>query len=442
MLTLADGAPVPTGGVTIRRSIRNHCIGLAASAVFLVLGLGTLGATIKLSGAVIAAGSLVVKSSVKKVSHQTGGRIGALMVEEGSRVTAGTVMLKLDATVAQAEVAALTHELYQLQAQRERLEAERDGVDTLVYPPDLVSAARDTAVERILGGEHNLFALRRLAHIGQRKQLEQRIAELHQQVAGFLEQRQAKERELGIVSKEMIGVRDLFARNLVQITRIDALARDEVRVTGERGALTADIAQTEAKIAETRLQVIQVDNDLRSEVGKQLADNTLKLSDVTERRVAALDRLHSLEIRAPQAGFVHELAVHAPGAVVTPSEIILVVVPDTDQLVAEVRVAPHDIDKVKPAQAAILRFPSFNQRTTPEMEGAVARVAANTTDDPRGGFSYYTVQISLAPTRGMARQELRPGMPVDAYFRTGERTMLSYLVKPLIDQMRRAFRED
>ncbi len=441
MLTLADDAPVPTGGVTIRRSIRNHCIGLAASAAFLVLGLGTLGATIKLSGAVIAAGSLVVKSSVKKVSHQTGGRIGALMVEEGSRVTAGMVMLKLDATVAQAEVAALTHELYQLQAQRERLEAERDGVDTLVYPPDLVSAARDTAVGRILGGEHNLFALRRLAHIGQRKQLEQRIAELHQQAAGLLEQRQAKERELGIVSKELVGVRDLFARNLVQITRIDALARDEVRVTGERGALTADIAQTEAKIAETRLQVLQIDDDLRSEVGKQLADNTLKLSDVTERRVAALDRLHNHEIRAPQAGFVHELAVHAPGAVVTPSEIILVVVPDTDQLVAEVRVAPHDIDKVKPAQAAILRFPSFNQRTTPEMEGAVARVAANTTDDPRGGFSYYTVQISLAPTRGMARQELRPGMPVDAYFRTGERTMLSYLVKPLIDQMRRAFRD-
>ena len=441
MLTLADDAPVPTGGVTIRRSIRNHCIGLAASAAFLVLGLGTLGATIKLSGAVIAAGSLVVKSSVKKVSHQTGGRIGALMVEEGSRVTAGMVMLKLDAMVAQAEVAALTHELYQLQAQRERLEAERDGVDTLVYPPDLVSAARDTAVGRILGGEHNLFALRRLAHIGQRKQLEQRIAELHQQAAGLLEQRQAKERELGIVSKELVGVRDLFARNLVQITRIDALARDEVRVTGERGALTADIAQTEAKIAETRLQVLQIDDDLRSEVGKQLADNTLKLSDVTERRVAALDRLHNHEIRAPQAGFVHELAVHAPGAVVTPSEIILVVVPDTDQLVAEVRVAPHDIDKVKPAQAAILRFPSFNQRTTPEMEGAVARVAANTTDDPRGGFSYYTVQISLAPTRGMARQELRPGMPVDAYFRTGERTMLSYLVKPLIDQMRRAFRD-
>ena len=442
MLTLADDAPVPTGGVTIRRSIRNHCIGLAASAAFLVLGLGTLGATIKLSGAVIAAGSLVVKSSVKKVSHQTGGRIGALMVEEGSRVTAGMVMLKLDATVAQAEVAALTHELYQLQAQRERLEAERDGVDTLVYPPDLVSAARDTAVERILGGEHNLFALRRLAHIGQRKQLEQRIAELHQQVAGLLEQRQAKDSELGIVSKELIGVRDLFERNLVQITRLDALARDEIRVTGERGALTADIAQTEAKIAETRLQVLQIDDDLRSEVGKQLADNTLKLSDVTERRIAALDRLHNLEIRAPQAGFVHELAVHAPGAVVTPSEIILVVVPDTDQLVAEVRVAPHDIDKVKPAQAAILRFPSFNQRTTPEMEGAVARVAANTTDDPRGGFSYYTVQISLAPTRGMARQELRPGMPVDAYFRTGERTMLSYLMKPLIDQMRRAFRED
>ena len=442
MSTLPSELPLPRRVVTIQRSLRNHCIAIAACAALLVVGFGILGSTIKLSGAVIAAGSLVVKSSVKKVSHQTGGRVGVLLVEDGSRVTEGMIMIKLDATVGQAECTALTHDFYQLQAQRERLEAERDGLDTLVYPADLSAAADDPVVSRSLSGESTLFALRRAARSGQRKQLEQRIAELRQQVAGLVEQRQAKESETAIVSKELVSVKELFKRHLVQITRIDALSRDEARVTGERGALTADIAQTEAKIAETRLQIIQVDDDFRSEVGRQLGENTVKLSDVTARRVTALDQLRHLEIRAPQAGIVHELAVHAPGAVIAPGETILALIPDHDQLLAEVRVAPRDIDKIAPTQPVGLRFPSFNQRTTLEVEGIVTRVAANTTDDPRGGLPYYTVQISLTPTRETARQALRPGMPVDAYFKTGERTMQSYLVKPLVDQLGRAFRED
>ena len=442
MSMLLSNPTHPIPAISIRRSIRNHCIVIAGSTVLLVLGFGALGTGIKLSGAVIASGSLVVKSRVKKVSHQTGGRVESLKIEEGSRVTAGAIMIKLDATVVQAELAASTHDFYELQAQRERLETELDGRDTIVYPSDLTAAAHDPAIARILSGESNLFVLRREARAGQRKQLEQRIAELRQQVTGLVEQRQAKDTELDIVSKELTGVRDLFARNLVQVTRVDALARDEARVTGERGALTADIAQTDAKIAETRLQIIQVDDDLRSEVGKQLADNTVKLSEVTARRVAEQDRLRHLEIRAPQAGVVHELAVHAPGAVIAPGETILEVVPDHDKLVAEVRVEPQDIDKLTPAQNVTLRFPSFNQRTTPEVEGTVARIAATTTDDTKGGLAYYTVQIGFTPSLEMAHQGLRSGMPVNAYFKTCDRTMLSYLLKPLADQMARAFRED
>ncbi len=424
-----------------RRSIRNHCLAIGASAAALVFGFGALGATTRLAGAVMATGSIVVQSSVKKVSHQTGGLVDALFVDEGSHVTAGMVMIHLDATVAQAGLSALTRDLYGLRAQQARLEAERDGLDALAFPHDLTDAAHDPDVVRILSGETNLFALRRTAHAGQKKQLEQRIGELGQQIAGLDEQRRAKDSELAILAKELVGVRDLFERNLIQVTRLDGLERDVARVTGERGALTAEIAQTEGKIAETRLQIIQVDEDLRSDVGKQLSDLRVKMSDVSERRVVASDQLQHLDIRAPQSGTVHELAVHAPGALVTPGEAILVVVPDQDRLVAEVRVAPQDIDKVGPSQVAILRFPSFNQRTTPEIDTTVTRIAADTTEDVRGGAPYYTVQISLPPSVPVAGETLRPGMPVDAYIKTGDRTMLSYLMKPLVDQMRRAFRE-
>ncbi len=441
-LSSSGHASAPARAVPTRHSLRNHCLAIGASAVVLVLGFGTLGATTQLSGAVMATGSLVVKSNVKKVSHQTGGLVGVLLIDEGSRVAAGDVMIRLDATVARAAYAALTRDLCELQAQRSRLEAERDGLATVVFPADLAEAARDPEVARILGGESNLFALRLASRAGQKQQLEQRIAELGQQVAGLIEQRHAKDSELAIAGKELVGVRDLFQRNLVQLTRIDTLERDVARVTGERGALTADIAQTNGKIAETRLQILQVDADLRSEVGRQLAEIRAKLSDIAARRVAAADQLQHLDIRAPQAGLVHELAVHASGAVITPGETILVVVPDQDKLVAEVRVAAQDIDKVSPEQPVILRFPSFNQRTTPEVEAKVARIAANTIDDMRGGVPFYTVQIGLPSMKEIKGEVLRPGMPVDAYMKTRDRSMLSYLIKPIVDQMGRAFHEE
>ncbi len=428
--------------LSTRRSIRRHCLMTGAASAALVLGFGTLGATTRLAGAVIAEGTIVVKTSVKKVSHPTGGTVASLRIQDGDRVAAGDVLLRLDATAAQATYDALTRNLHEMAAQSARLEAERDGSDAVAFPAELAEAgSTDKGIVHVTDGETTLFRLRRDARTGQKNQLHQRVAELQHEINGLVEQRTAKEGELAIAEKELVGVQDLFARNLVQLTRLDGLARDVARTKGERGALTASIAQTEGKIAETELQIIQVDEDMRSDVAKQLADIRARTSDVVQRRIAAFDQLKHLDIRAPQGGIVHELAVHAAGAVVTPGETILLVVPDGDRLVAEVHVAPQDIDKVAAEQSSVLRFPSFDQRTTPEVDARVALVSASTSEDQRGGAPYYTVQFALQPRDGSAEPALRPGMPVDAFIKTADRTMWSYLVKPLADQMGRAFRE-
>jgi len=229
----------------------------------------------------------------------------------------------------------------------------------------------------------------------------------------------------------------------VPLARLTALQRDDERLHGERGALVSSVAQSKEKVAEAELQIIQLDENLRSDVGKELAEIRGKTSDATERRIAALDQLERVEIRAPQSGRVHQLSIYAKGAVVTPGEQIMLIVPDQDRLVAEVHVSPRDIDQISPKQTATLRFPTFNQRTTPQLKGTVRMMAADVSENQHNGNSFYLVRIGIPPEEIARLQGLKliPGMPVEVFIRTGERTVLSYLLKPLDDQVRRAFRE-
>jgi HlyD family secretion protein len=238
-------------------------------------------------------------------------------------------------------------------------------------------------------------------------------------------------------------VRELWSKNLVQITRVTALERDAARLEGERGALVSTIAQVKGKITETELQILQVDQDLRTEVGKELAEIRAKVSELVEKKVAAEDQLKRIDIRAPQAGTVHQLAVHTVGGVVTPSEPLMLIVPMADVLTVEVKIARQDIDQVRVGQKAVLRFPAFNQRTRPELSGEVTRVSADTTQDQKTGATFYTVRIGLAEAEIARLNGLRlvPGMPVESFIQTGERTVLSYLTKPFTDQLTKAFKE-
>jgi HlyD family secretion protein len=238
-------------------------------------------------------------------------------------------------------------------------------------------------------------------------------------------------------------VRDLWQKNLIPITRVTALERDGARLEGERAQLIATIAQGKGKISETELQIIQIDQNMRSEVARELADIRAKIAELVERKVTAMDQLQRIDIRAPQTGVVHQLAVHTRGGVVAAGEQIMLVVPEADDLIVEVRVDPQRIDQLKLDQPATLRFPGFNQRTTPELNGRVSRIAADVIQDQRTGQPFYLVRIGMTADEITRLNGLKlvPGMPVEAFIRTEERTMLSYLLRPLTDQARRAFRE-
>ena len=430
---------MPSPQNSTQASLRRHVIGIGGIAAFLMLGMGTLAATTELAGAVLATGTVVVKSSVKKIRHTTGGIVQKLYVQDGLRVGAGDLLVRLDETTPRATRDMIAREMWELDTRRARLEAEQDGRDALVVPASL-TGIDDADLQRTIDGERRLFAVRHKARDVQRQELQQGILQLRDEIAGAQEQNAAKDIEQKIVAHELIGVRDLYNRNLVQLPRLDALERDAARITGERGQLTASIAQTRGKIAETDLKIAQIDDDLRSDTGKELAEIRSKRSDLAERRIVAEDQLAHLDIRAPQSGYVHDLNVHAAGAVVTPGEDILTIVPDDDILVVQVHVRPQDIDKVTIGQPATLRFPNFDGRTTADVKGEIGRVAADVTPEGRnGGAAFYAVDITLDVARAGGR--LRPGMPVDAFIATSQRTMLAYLMKPLSDQITRAFRE-
>jgi HlyD family secretion protein len=426
-----------------RRSMRQHIVAAIVVASILIVGVGGWGATAVISGAVVASGSLVVESNVKKVQHLTGGIVGELRVRDGDRVRAGDIVVRLDETVTRANLAIVTKGLGELMARKARLESERDGRDAINFPAQLVADASDPDRAAAMDSERKLFNLRKTARSGQKAQLQERIAQLQEEISGLAAQQNAKTKEIGLIERELAGVRQLWKQNLVQLNRLTALEREATRLEGERGQLIAAAAQAKGKTAETALQILQIDQDIASDVAKELREVDGKIGEFIERKVAAEDQLKRIDIRAPQDGTVFQLAVHTVGGVITAGDPIMLIVPEADNLSVEVKVNPQDIDQVQPNQKAILRFTAFNMRTTPEIEGTVTRISADTSTDQRTGQSYYTIRIAMPAdqVKRLGDVKLLPGMPVEAFVQTGDRTMLSYLMKPLHDQFVRAFRE-
>ena len=426
-------------------SIQRYMIVGIAIVGFVTFGIGGWAATSELTGAVIGQGVLVVDSSVKKVQHPTGGVVGELRVREGDRVKAGDILVRLDETQTLANATIITKSFDELLARQARLETERDNADQIVFPKLLLERARDPDSEaaRAIAAERSLFDLRRQARGGQKAQLKERSAQLQEEIKGYIGQAEAKQKEVDFIHQELEGVRTLWQKNLVPMNRLTALERDTARLEGEHSQLSGMIAQAKGKIAEIGLQVIQVDQDLRTEVGKDLIEARSKISETAERKTAAVDQLNRIDIRAPQSGRVHQLTVHTVGGVISPGEQIMLIVPDADALAVEVKIAPRDVDQVYVGQTASMRFAAFDQKTTPEIEGEVSMVSADLTQDQRTGMSYYTVRVLLKPEElaRLRNAKLVAGMPVDVFIKTPGRTALSYLIKPLRDQAERAFKE-
>jgi HlyD family secretion protein len=425
------------------RSIHRHV--LAGLIIVLVLagGVGGWAGTMTLSGALIAQGQVVVDSNVKKVQHPTGGIVGELRVRDGDRVKQGDVVVRLDETVTRANLAIVNKGLDELYARRARLEGERDGLSEIKFPPDLLARANEPDVAAILQGERRLFELRSSARNGQKAQLKQRVEQLGEEIRGLKAQRESKEKEIKLIIREKEGVHDLWKQKLVPLTKLTQIERDETRLEGEAGQLIAQTAQVGGRISETELQIIQIDRDLSSEVAKETREIDGKIGEFVERKVTAEDQLKRIEIRAPQDGTVFQSTVHTVGGVITAGDAMMLIVPDADSLTVEAKVNPQDIDQVREGLPALLRFSAFNQRTTPEIYGKVSRISADASTDQRTGQTYYTVRIALPADEVAKLGEVRivPGMPVETFIQTGDRTMISYLTKPLHDNLMRMFRE-
>ncbi|MGB9365145.1 MAG: HlyD family type I secretion periplasmic adaptor subunit [Xanthobacteraceae bacterium] len=425
-----------------RRSIRRHLLGGTVIAIMLVGGVGGWAATTELSGAVIAPASVVVDTNVKKIQHPTGGVVGELFVRDGQRVSAGNIVLRLDDTVTRANLAIVLKGLDEMTARRARLLAERDRAEEIGFPAEFFARAKDPDVAAIMDGERKLFESRRGVRLGQKSQLKERVAQLGEEIQGHLALQKAKAEEIDLIRRELEGVRELWSKNLVQINRLIALEREAARLTGERAQSIFAMAQSRGKISEIELQILQIDQDLGSEVAKELRELDGRFGEFIERKVAAEDQLKRVDIRAPQDGVVHQLAVHTFGEVVTSGNPVMLIVPDADALSVEARVSPQDIDQLHLGQPAGLRFSGLNQRTTPEINGVVGRISADVSQDQRSGQSYYTVRINIEAQEAarLGSVKLIPGMPVESFMKTHDRTVLSYFVKPLNDQVSRAFR--
>ncbi|MGV1908193.1 HlyD family type I secretion periplasmic adaptor subunit [Agrobacterium cavarae] len=426
------------------RSIRNYSIAAIVTIVLLVGGMGGWAATAMLSGAVVGMGTVVVDGSVKRIQHREGGIVGEILVRNGSRVAAGDVLIKLDDTITRANLAIITKQLDQLTARRFRLIAERDNLQEIATSSAQSSVFEGAPSPEYVVAEQALFTSRRDTLNSQKAQLRQRIDQIGQETKGLTVRLKAKEEELSWIGQELIRVRNLSDQQLIQFNRLAELERLRAQLDGERGQLIAEVARTETRVTETELQILQLDQDRRTEVVTELRDVDNKLAELAEQRVSADDQLKRIDILAPQSGVVHELAVHTIGGVISPGETIMQIVPVNDALVVEARIQPADIDQLHIGQRATLRFSAFNQRTTPEIFGEIKTIAADLIFNQQTGESWYTARISI-PAEELSRLGSLPllaGMPVETFVQTGERTALSYLLKPLADQINRAMREE
>ncbi len=424
--------PAPAAGV------RRQLLIMALLLVALVLSLGLLSGLIGVAGAVIAEGQIAVESNVKQIQHPTGGVISEIRVKDGSHVHAGDVLISLDPTTSQANATIYSSAVDKLSAKEARLEAERDSRGAPRFSTTDSSASFTAA----RSDEDRLFKIHSAARAGEKAQLEQRIVQLKEQIRSYEEGARAKKKQIELINAELVGVRQLYQQNLVPLARLNALERDAAQLNGDVAQLGAAAAEANGKISETQLQIIQVDQTARAEAGNQLGEVENQLSEMRQRKVTAQQDYKRVQIRSPQDGVVDHLVVHTVGGVISPGEQLMLIVPDKDSLQVQAKLRPTDVDHVHVGQTASLRFSAFDQRTTPQMSGRVTHVSAEAQADEKTGASFYIINIEIpAAEVSKAKLALLPGMPVEAFIQTERRSILSYLTKPLVDQLMRAFRE-
>lgn len=415
---------------------------LALVGAALMTGMLVLAMVVPVGSAVIAAGQVGVDGRVKRIAHPTGGVIREIDVFNGEHVEKGQVLMRLDDTVTGAEAKYAQYTLEQLMAQRARLDAERTGADTITFPKELSDTGTPSA-KRAMQEERHLFDLRNSEQAQLQAQFAARETEYREQMAGLSAQLASVRQQRSLIEPELKGVRDLWNRQLVTINRLNALERTAIDLDGSRGALLAQIAQARAQITETRQQSIQIVQQRRAEAGAELAQVNGALNLQRSRSISASEQHVRSEIRAPYSGTIEKIAFAAIGDVVRPAEAIMEIVPDKERMVIEAAVQPQDVDQILVGQPVRIRFSAFNRATTPEIGGRLTYVAANDSQVDQRHDAHFRIRVAIdAAQLRRSGMSLRSGMPAEVYIETGNRSLLSYLTKPLRDQFDRAFRDE
>jgi len=427
----------------LQKSLRSHLLFSVCAVISIFGGFAVWAGSTTLATAVVAPGTLVVDGNIKPVQHPSGGIVTEILVREGQVVHSDEVLMRLDATAAKMNYEILKAAINQLYSRKARLFAEGTGLQDIVVPSELALRLAPDKIDGVMESERRIFQSRRDARDGQRQQLGEQITQYQEQIKGLETQQAAKAQEISLIDKELEGTRRLYKQGLVSLNRLNSLDRSEARIQGENGQLVASAARAKARISEIRIQLLQIDQDLRSQVETEQRDVQSRLDELTEKEVTARDQLNRVEIRAPTAGTIHDLNIHSVGAVVTPAETLLQIVPSQSELVVSVRLAPSMIDQVAVGQSAFLKFSAFDRNTTPDLTGQVVRVSADLETDAKTNTAFYKCDIAIPASEVAKLNELKllPGMPVESFIRGNDRSVASYFTKPIRDHMARVFVE-
>ena len=429
--------------INTEKSLRSTQLLGYGSLVAMLAVFGAWTAFANLSGAVIAPATIVAESYSKKVQHREGGNVLKILVKDGDDVKAGQDLVLLDPTEIKAELGIVTNQLNELSIKKVRLSSQRDGSAKLDLPLSMQASVEDPVVLEIMTGQRHLLESTLQTATSKKDQLKEQLGQLKDQIRGIGSQISSSKKQMTLISSELANLRKLQQQGLVPVSRVSAMDREAARLDGELGQLAATKAAAEAKIGEVKLQVIQVDEDVRNQALLELRDVDAKIAELEQRKVTAAARLSRMSIKAPITGTIYQLAVHTDGGVVAPGETLMMIVPEADDLVLQAQVAPNDIDNVHLGQGAQIRFTAFNSRITPEILAEVTQVAADTSRADAQSAPFYAIRltISAAELAKLGDNKLKPGMSAEAFIQTESRSPFSYLIQPLMDQFSHAMRE-
>lgn len=421
---------------------RPMTLGLLALLV-LVGGFGTWAVKAQISGAIIANGLIEVDQNRQVVQHLDGGVVADILVKEGDQVGAGELLISLDAQDLKANLAIVEGQLFEILARRARFEAERDDTDAMIFDP-LLDEIDNASIAGLKAGQINLFEARLESAARQTEQLSNRKDQIASQIRGITSQQDALETQLDLIDQELSSQQSLLERGLAQAGTVLNLQRERARLLGQEGELTASVAEAAERISEIEIELLGLQTTRREEAITRLRDLQFNELELREQRTTLVRQLDRLDIRAPVGGVVYGLTVFGSRAVIRPADPLLYIVPQDRPLVITTQVATTDIDALTIGQEVSVRFSALDQRTTPELYGTVAVVSADAFTDDATRASYYRAEITLndgETDRLPDGATLIPGMPVETFIRTADRTPLNYLVRPLMDYVARTFRD-